>query len=93
MFSSFQGKLEGGIDNAMVTRQMFYKVRYINLVFHSYDTFHVSHVTRGFVLSSVNNFAFCYGLRSCCKFHAQCNPRQFALSSLRTELNIICISH
>lgn len=42
MFSSFQGKIEGGMENAMVTRQMFYRVRYINLVFHWCITFHVT---------------------------------------------------
>lgn len=69
MFSSFQGKLEGGRDNAMVTRQMFYKVRYINLVFHSCNAFHISRVTCSFVLGPVNNSTFCYGLRICSELH------------------------
>ena len=40
-YRAFEGKLEGGRDNAIVTRQMFYKVRYKNLVFHSCNTFQI----------------------------------------------------
>lgn len=92
VFSSFQGKIEGGLDNAMVTRQMFYRVRYINTVFHSCISFHTSHVTCGFVLGSFNNSTFCHGLRVRCHFHARCNPRQCSLSAVRIHFNIVCIS-
>lgn len=77
----------------MVTRQMFYKVRYINLVFHSCNAFHISRVTCSFVLGPVNNSTFCYGLRICSELHVRCNPRRFALSTLRIDFNIICILH
>ena len=53
VFSSFQGKIEGGLDNAMVTRQMFYKVHYINLVFHS-----INDIIQLLILHSVMIYGF-----------------------------------